>query len=66
MKLPGPKAEEILQRDRKFISPSYPRTYPAVIEKGSGMYVWDVDGNRFIDFCAGIAVNAPGTVILRW
>jgi len=60
MKLPGPKAKKILERDRKFISPSYPRTYPAVIEKGSGMYVWDVDGNRFIDFCAGIAVNATG------
>jgi 4-aminobutyrate aminotransferase len=58
--LPGPKAREFLKRDRKYISPSYTRSYPAVIERGSGVWVTDVDGNVFLDFSAGIAVVATG------
>ena len=58
--LPGPKAKEVLKEDEKYISPSYTRPYPAVIQKGKGMYVWDVDGNEFLDFAAGIAVCATG------
>jgi 4-aminobutyrate aminotransferase len=58
--LPGPKAREFLKRDSKFISPSYTRSYPAVIEKGSGVWVTDVDGNEFLDFSSGIAVLATG------
>lgn len=59
-RLPGPKARKILQLDRQLISPSYTRSYPAVIERGEGCWVWDVDGNRFLDFNAGIAVCATG------
>src|SRR5262249_48417132 len=40
--------------------PSYPRAYPLVVERGSGAVVEDVDGNLFLDFTAGIAVNATG------
>lgn len=58
--LPGPKAREFLRRDTKFISPSYTRSYPAVIEKGSGVWITDVDGNTFLDFSSGIAVVATG------
>jgi 4-aminobutyrate aminotransferase len=58
--LPGEKARVVLQRDKRFVSPSVTRPYPAVIEKGKGMYVWDVDGNAFLDFAAGIAVCATG------
>lgn len=58
--LPGPKAQKILRKDRKFISPSYTRSYPAVIESGEGCWVWDVDGNKFLDFNAGIAVCSTG------
>uniref|UniRef100_A0A7V3RGZ7 Acetyl ornithine aminotransferase family protein n=1 Tax=candidate division WOR-3 bacterium TaxID=2052148 RepID=A0A7V3RGZ7_UNCW3 len=58
--LPGPKAREFLKKDSKFISPSYTRAYPAVIEKGSGVWVTDVDGNEFLDFSSGIAVLATG------
>ncbi|MEO0225527.1 MAG: acetyl ornithine aminotransferase family protein [candidate division WOR-3 bacterium] len=58
--VPGEKARAVLRRDRKYISPSLTRPYPAVIERGKGMYVWDVDGNRFLDFAAGIAVCATG------
>ncbi|HID94067.1 MAG TPA: acetyl ornithine aminotransferase family protein [bacterium (Candidatus Stahlbacteria)] len=60
LNLPGPKAREVLKDDERYISPSYTRPYPAVIQKGKGMHVWDVDGNEFLDFAAGIAVCATG------
>jgi 4-aminobutyrate aminotransferase len=58
--LPGPKAREIIQRDTAVISPSYTRCYPLVVKRGEGAIVEDVDGNRFLDFNAGIAVVATG------
>jgi 4-aminobutyrate aminotransferase len=58
--LPGPKARTILERDAEVVSPSYPRDYPFVMSHGRGAEVWDVDGNRFLDFAAGIAVCATG------
>jgi 4-aminobutyrate aminotransferase len=60
MNLPGPKARAIVKRDHDVISPSYPRGYPFVMDHGRGTEVWDVDGNRFLDFAAGIAVVATG------
>ncbi len=59
-KLPGPKAQALLARDAQVVSPSYPRDYPFVMDYGRGAEVWDVDGNRFIDFAAGIAVTSTG------
>jgi 4-aminobutyrate aminotransferase len=58
--LPGPRAQEFLARDEKVMSPSYTRVYPLVVARGSGAVVEDVDGNRFLDFTAGIAVNSTG------
>ncbi len=58
--LPGPKAAALVARDDQVISPSYTRSYPLVIDHGRGSEVWDVDGNRFIDFTAGVAVLATG------
>jgi 4-aminobutyrate aminotransferase len=58
--LPGPKARALIARDAAVVSPSYPRDYPFVISHGRGAEVWDVDGNRFIDFAAGIAVCSTG------
>ena len=58
--LPGPKAKAIIDRDQKVISPSYPRVYPFVMDHGRGSFVWDVDGNRYLDFAAGIAVTSTG------
>src|SRR5512145_1821251 len=58
--LPGPKAEAMLKRDALVVSPSYPRDYPFVISHAKGAEAWDVDGNRFLDFMAGIAVVATG------
>jgi 4-aminobutyrate aminotransferase len=58
--LPGPKAKAMIERDAKVISPSYPRGYPFVMDHGKGSEVWDVDGNRFLDFMGGIAVVSTG------
>jgi 4-aminobutyrate aminotransferase len=58
--LPGPKARALLARDAQVVSPSYPRDYPFVMSHGKGAEIWDVDGNRFLDFAAGIAVCSTG------
>jgi 4-aminobutyrate aminotransferase len=58
--LPGPKAQAIIDRDNLVISASYTRSYPLVAERAEGAIVHDPDGNRFLDFAAGIAVVATG------
>ena len=58
--LPGPKAQAIIQRDAKVVSPSYTRDYPLVIARGEGALIEDVDGNVFLDCTAGIAVTSTG------
>ncbi len=58
--LPGPKAKKILERDKRILSTSYVRPYPFVAAKGNGVWLEDVDGNRFLDLMAGIAVNTTG------
>lgn len=58
--LPGPRAQAVIDRDRQVLSPSYTRSYPLVASRGEGAIVEDVDGNRFLDFSAGIAVVATG------
>ncbi|OKH13056.1 aspartate aminotransferase family protein [Fischerella major NIES-592] len=58
--LPGPRAREIIERDRAVTSPSYTRDYPLVVSRGEGCMVEDVDGNVFLDMTAGIAVTATG------
>ncbi|RMF37874.1 MAG: acetyl ornithine aminotransferase family protein [Chloroflexi bacterium] len=58
--VPGPRAQAYVARDAAAISPSYTRSYPFVMERGQGAEVWDVDGNRYVDFTAGIAVCSTG------
>ncbi|OGF64529.1 MAG: 4-aminobutyrate aminotransferase [Candidatus Fischerbacteria bacterium RBG_13_37_8] len=58
--IPGPRAKEILKKDAMYSSPSYTRVYPLVIKEAKGLWVEDVDGNIFLDFAAGIAVNSTG------
>ncbi|HLI85737.1 MAG TPA: acetyl ornithine aminotransferase family protein [Bryobacteraceae bacterium] len=58
--LPGPRAQALIRRDREFVSPSYTRSYPLVAARAEGAIVEDADGNRFLDFSAGIAVVATG------
>ncbi len=58
--LPGPKAKQMIERDERHTSPSYTRVYPLAVERGAGAVIEDVDGNRFLDFTAGIAVCTTG------
>ena len=58
--LPGPEARKVLEKDQKFVSQSYTRVYPLVVKKAKGVWVEDVDSNRFLDFTSGIAVTNTG------
>ncbi len=57
---PGPKAKAVVAQHDRYASTSYPKEYPLVIAGGSRAMVEDVDGNRFLDFMAGIAVTSTG------
>jgi len=57
---PGPEARNIIEKDQKLLMQSYVRWYPLVIKTGHGAVVEDVDGNKYIDMNAGIAVMALG------
>jgi 4-aminobutyrate aminotransferase len=58
--LPGPRATAHVAFDHEWTSPSLPRAYPIVPVRGDGCAVEDIDGNLFLDFAAGIAVNSTG------
>ena len=59
--LPGPKAQEIIAADAKYVTPSYPRPdYKLVAERASGVWIEDADGNIFLDCNAGVAVCSTG------
>lgn len=58
--LPGPKAAAWIARDERVTSPSYTRMYPLVVRRARGAIMEDLDGNRFLDFTAGIAVTNAG------
>jgi len=57
---PGPKARAIIARDKAVAATCYIKEYPLVVARGEGAMVEDVDGNRFLDFMAGIAVCSTG------
>jgi len=57
---PGPKAKAIIARDERVLLDAHIKEYPLVVERGAGAMVEDVDGNRFLDFMAGIAVASTG------
>ncbi|MBI3288971.1 MAG: acetyl ornithine aminotransferase family protein [Elusimicrobia bacterium] len=57
---PGPKARAVIAKDKAYSSPSYIKEYPLVMATGQGAMVEDVDGNRYIDWMAGIAVSSTG------
>jgi 4-aminobutyrate aminotransferase len=58
--LPGPNARRMIESDERYTSPSYTRVYPLAVARGDGAVIEDVDGNRFLDFTAGIAVCSTG------
>jgi acetylornithine/N-succinyldiaminopimelate aminotransferase len=51
--------DEIIEREHQFLLPTYNR-YPIALERGKGAYVFDREGNRYLDFVAGLGVNALG------
>ncbi|MBL8120471.1 MAG: acetyl ornithine aminotransferase family protein [Anaerolineae bacterium] len=57
---PGPKSQAIIDRDSVIMTGALTPRYPFVIERGEGARVWDVDGQEYIDFAAGIAVTSTG------
>ncbi len=57
---PGPKAQAVVARDSEWTSTCYIKEYPLVVSRGQGVMVEDVDGNRYLDFMAGIAVSSTG------
>ena len=57
---PGPNAQRIIALDQEYASTSYIKEYPLAMAGGQGAMVEDVDGNRYIDFMAGIAVSSTG------
>src|SRR5690606_34848673 len=58
--LPGPKAKDLIARDKAVMSTSFARDYPFVMARGEGVWLWDVDDNRYMDLSSGIAVSAMG------
>jgi len=57
---PGPQARAILRQGKRYVAPSATQAYPLVVDRAAGCFVWDVDGNCYLDFTAGIAVSATG------
>ena len=56
----GPNGRALIQRDTASLSPSYSREYALVVDHAQGSELWDVDGRRYIDFMAGVAVLNVG------
>src|SRR2546421_11934336 len=54
-----PDTNEIIERERQFLLQTYHR-YPLVLQRGKGVFLYDLDGKRYLDFIAGIGVNALG------
>ena len=58
--LPGPKAQAAIARDQRIVSQNLSKDVPLVVARGQGMVIEDVDGNRFLDFAAGISTVSTG------
>jgi acetylornithine/N-succinyldiaminopimelate aminotransferase len=53
------KTDDIIERERRFLLPTYNR-YPIALDRGKGVFLYDCEGNRYLDFVAGLGVNALG------
>ena len=60
MPLPGPEAKKILDKRTENVPSAVLCNYPVVINRGSGAMIEDVDGNRFLDWVAGVGVMNVG------
>jgi 4-aminobutyrate aminotransferase len=57
---PGSRARAVIERDARVMSQNFAKDYPLVAERACGAMVEDADGNRYLDFAAGIAVASTG------
>jgi acetylornithine/N-succinyldiaminopimelate aminotransferase len=57
--LPMNTLEQIAERERQFLLQTYNR-YPVVLSRGKGVFVFDIEGKRYLDFVSGLGVNALG------
>jgi predicted acetylornithine/succinylornithine family transaminase len=51
--------DQIADRERQYLLQTYNR-YPVVLSRGKGVFLYDIDGNRYLDFVAGLGVNSLG------
>src|ERR1700722_11654986 len=51
--------EQIAERERQYLLTTYNR-YPVVLSRGKGVFLWDIEGNKYLDFVSGLGVNALG------
>jgi len=51
--------EHVADLERKYLLTTYNR-YPVVLTRGKGVFLWDIDGKRYLDFVSGLGVNALG------
>jgi len=58
--LPGPKGRECIARDQQTVSQNLTKDVPLIVARAQGAVVEDVDGNRFLDFAAGISTVSTG------
>jgi len=53
------RLEEIIELEKRYLLPTYNR-YPAGFEKGKGVFLYDFEGKKYLDFVSGLGVNALG------
>ncbi|BEP17078.1 acetyl ornithine aminotransferase family protein [Pyrofollis japonicus] len=58
---PGPRAREIVEKDKQYLMQSFVRWYPLVVERAEDYVIYDVDGNAYIDLNAGLGVLNVGS-----
>ena len=51
--------QELIAEEKQYVLQTYKRP-PFVLDRGEGVYLYDTDGRKYLDFTAGIAVNALG------
>src|SRR5208283_3691910 len=51
--------EQIVELEKKYLLGTYAR-YPIVLTRGKGVFLWDIDDKRYLDFVSGLGVNALG------
>ncbi|XP_044756191.1 ornithine aminotransferase, mitochondrial [Coccinella septempunctata] len=52
-------SKEIIQREKQYCAQNY-HPLPVVLARGQGVYVWDVEGNKYLDFLSGYSANNFG------